>query len=67
MADLGIKGTNDFSIFGYLDVNKKGESVVKYTSPVAIMDMQNQWQNQDEINLANIKVLVSNGEPLGRS
>ena len=62
MADLGIKGTNDFSIFGYLDVNKKGESVVKYTSPVAIMDMQNQWQNQDEINLANIKVLVSNGD-----
>lgn len=62
MADLGIKGTNDFSIFGYLDVNKKGESVVKYTSPVAIMDMQNQWQNQDEINLANIKVLISNGD-----
>ena len=62
MADLGIKGTNDFSIFGYLDVNKKGESIVKYTSPVAIMDMQNQWQNQDEINLANIKVLVSNGD-----
>lgn len=62
MADLGIKGTNDFSIFGYLDVDKNGNSVVKYTSPVAIMDMQNQWQNQDEINLANIKVLVSNGE-----
>lgn len=62
MADLGIKGTNDMSIFGYLDVDKDGNSIVIYTSPVAIMDIENQWQNQDEINLANIKALVSGDE-----
>lgn len=62
MADLGIKGTNDMSIFGYLTTDVKGNPTVKYTSPVAIMDMENQWQNQNEINLANIKALVSSNE-----
>ena len=62
MVDLGIKGTSDMSIFGYLDIDKDGKSIVKYTSPVAIMDIENQWQNQDEINLANIKALVSGDE-----
>ena len=59
MESLGIKGANDMSIFGYLDVDKDGNTVVRYSSPVAIMDIENQWQNQDEINLANIKAIVS--------
>lgn len=59
MVDLGVTGTNDMSIFGYLATDSNGNVVVKYTSPVAIMDMQNQWQNQDDINLANIKVLIN--------
>lgn len=59
MVDLGVTGTNDMSIFGYLTTDSNGDVVVKYTSPVAIMDMQNQWQNQDDINLANIKVLIN--------
>lgn len=59
MAELGISGTNDVSIFGYLALDDRGNPIVKYSSPVAIMDLQSQWQNQDDINLANIKVLVS--------
>lgn len=62
MQELGVTGTNDMSIFGYLTVDKEGNAVVKYSSPVAIMDMQTQWQNQDDINLANIKVLVNNND-----
>lgn len=50
------------SIFGYLTLDNNGNPVVKYSSPVAIIDLENQWQNQDEINLANIKVLVSGNE-----
>lgn len=62
MEALGVTGTNDLSIFGYLTTDRNGDTVVKYSSPVAIMDMQNQWQNQDDINLANIKVLVSGND-----
>lgn len=62
MVDLGITGSNDMSIFGYLALDKNGRTVVKYSSPTAIMDIDNQWQNQDEINLANIKALVSGGD-----
>lgn len=59
MQQLGITGTNDMSIFGYLTTDSSGNPVVRYTSPVAIMDMENQWQNQDDINMANIKALLT--------
>lgn len=62
MADMGIKGTSDLSIFGYLALDKEGNPVVKYNSPVAIMDMENQWDNQADIHLANIKALASTND-----
>lgn len=62
MTDMGIKGTEDRSIFGYLTVDKEGNPVVKYNNPVAIMDMDNQWQSQADIHLANIKAIASTNE-----
>lgn len=59
MERLGITGTSDMSIFGYLTTDRDGNPVMKYSSPVAIMDMSNQWDNQDDINAANIKALLS--------
>ena len=63
MQQLGINGPNDASIFGYLvKDDDTGKTVMKYTSPIAIMDMKQQWYNQDEINYANINALIkSNG------
>lgn len=62
MSSLGITGSSDVSIFGYLALDDTGTPVVKYSSPVAIMDLESQWRNQDEVNLANIKTLVNSGE-----
>lgn len=59
MERLGITGTSDMSIFGYLTTDRDGNPVMKYSSPVAIMDMSSQWDNQDDINAANIKALLS--------
>ena len=61
MQQLGINGPNDASIFGYLYVDKTtGKTVVKYSSPIAIMDMTQQWYNQNSINAANIKAIIKN-------
>lgn len=62
MERLGVTGTGDTSIFGYLTTDKDGNPVVKYTSPVAIMDMENQWKNQDDIHAANIKAILSQND-----
>lgn len=62
MERLGVTGTSDTSIFGYLATDKDGNPIVKYTSPVAIMDMDRQWGNQDDIHAANIKALVSQND-----
>lgn len=57
---MGVSGTSDMSIFGYLTVNKEtGEPMVKYNSPIAMLDMESQWNNQDDIHTANIKALLS--------
>lgn len=59
LEQMGVIGTSDMSIFGYLTTDKDGKPVVKYTSPIAIMDMDNQWTNQKDYHLANIKALAS--------
>lgn len=59
MQRLGVSGTNDLSIFGYGTVNRDGEIVVKYSSPVAIMDATNIWNDQKDIHLANIKAKIT--------
>lgn len=59
MWELGIQGTNDASIFGYLTKDREtGKTVVKYTSPIAIMDMEQQMYNQSNLNAANISTLL---------
>lgn len=62
MQQLGVRGTNDMSIFGYLTVNEGGEPIVKYSSPVAIMDMESQWGNQSDYHVANIKAMASQND-----
>lgn len=62
MEQLGVIGTSDMSIFGYLTTDKDGKPVVKYTSPIAIMDMNNQWTNQKDYHLANIKAIASQND-----
>lgn len=59
MRDLGIDGVHDTSIFGYLTKDKDGNVVMRYNSPIAIMDMANTWQNQKDYHLANIKAFAS--------
>ena len=59
MERMGISGTSDMSIFGYLTVNRSGEAVMRYSLPTAIMDMEYQWQKQGDINAANIKALLT--------
>ena len=57
---MGVSGTSDMSIFGYLTVDKEtGKPMVKYNSPIAMLDMKSQWDNQDDIHTANIKALLS--------
>ena len=55
MQALGVTGTNDLSIFGYLTTNNEGKSVMKYSSPTAIMDMKNAWYGAADIDQANIE------------
>ena len=63
MRALGINGVHDNSIFGYLTRDKKtGEIVVRYNSPIAIMEMDVQWKNQSNYHLANIKALASEND-----
>lgn len=52
---MGVTGTSDMSIFGYLVTDDSGNSVMKYTSPVAIMDMKNAWMGAGDIDQANIE------------
>lgn len=62
MQDLGIDGVQDTSIFGYLATDKDGNVVMRYSSPVAIMNMGNTWSNQSDYHLANIKALASEND-----
>ncbi len=62
MEALGVKGANDLTIFGYLVTDKEtGESKMKYTSPIAIMEMRNVWYGADEIDQANIEAKLKAG------
>ncbi len=62
MQMLGIDGTHDMSVFGYLVKDSDGNVVMRYSNPVAILDMTNTWNNQKDYNLANIKALASQND-----
>ena len=55
MEALGVNGANDSSIFGYLAVDREGNTVMRYTRPTAIMETDNVWFNADDIDIANIE------------
>ena len=60
---MGVTGTSDMSIFGYLSTDKNtGEPVVKYNNPIAMLDMDAQWDNQDDVHAANIKAILSQND-----
>lgn len=59
MQQLGITGTSDLSVFGYLTLDRDGNVVMRYNNPIAIIDMENIWSSQDDIHLANIKAIAS--------
>lgn len=59
MSQMGIDGTEDMSVFGYLALDKNGNPVVKYNQPVTVMDLANNISNQSDYHLANIKAIVS--------
>ena len=59
MYDLGVDGVHDTSIFGYLAKDKDGNVVMRYNSPIAIMDMANTWQNQKDYHLLHANIALS--------
>jgi len=60
MEELGVSGTTDGSIFGYLYTNRNGETKVKYSLPTAILDAQNTWYSANDRNLNNVQTLINN-------
>lgn len=59
MNRLGVTGTNDMSIFGYGVINRDGEIEIKYSDPVAIIEAEGVWNDQNNLHLANIKAMVN--------
>lgn len=62
MEALGVDGTNDMSIFGYLTTDKEGNSVMKYSTPTAIMEATNIWSGASDIDVANLAAALKANE-----
>lgn len=60
MYKLGIRGTQDYSIFGYYKRNSDGSVSIKYTKPTAILDMANTVYSAKDIEKANLEETLSN-------
>lgn len=59
LQKMGVKGTDDLSIFGYISKNKiTGEVSVKYSTPVQILDAGNKVLNAKKIDAQNIQNLL---------
>lgn len=63
LVDMGISGANDTSVFGYYATNREGETVLKYNSPLAILNAQNIWYGRNEIDEAAIKYTLESSMP----
>lgn len=59
MSQMGIEGSDDLSVFGYVAKDKDGNPVVKYNTPITILDLKNQQLGESTFHLANIKSIVS--------
>lgn len=62
MEALGVDGTSDMSIFGYLTTDKEGNSVMKYSTPTAIMEATNIWYGASDIDIANLEAALKTNE-----
>ena len=58
MYELGVRGTTDYSIFGYFKRNADGSVGIKYTKPTAIIDMGNVVYGAKDIESANLKNIL---------
>ena len=63
LVDMGISGANDTSVFGYYTTNRDGDTVLKYNSPLAILNAQNIWYGRNEIDEAAIKATLEGSIP----
>lgn len=62
LYELGINGTNDLSIFGYVKYNNKGEASIVYSTPTGILDAANTVLSASKINQANIEKLIKSAD-----
>lgn len=63
MVDMGVSGANDTSVFGYYTTNLDGEVVLKYNTPLAILNARNQWYNRRDIDSAAIRSTLESSIP----
>jgi hypothetical protein len=63
MVDMGVSGANDTSVFGYYTTNLDGEVVLKYNTPLAILNARNQWYNRKDIDSAAIRSTLESSIP----
>lgn len=63
MERLGIKGVDDFSIFGYIGKDwRTGKVEMKYNEPIAILNAKNISGDAKKIHLANITSAIEGAE-----
>lgn len=63
LVDMGISGANDTSVFGYYTTSRDGETVLKYNTPLAILNAQNIWYGRNDIDAAAIKYTLEASVP----
>lgn len=63
MVDMGVSGVNDTSVFGYYTENLDGEVVLKYNSPLAILNARNMWYNRNDIDTAGVRATLESSIP----
>lgn len=66
LNELGINGTNDLSIFGYVKYNNRGEAGIVYSTPTGILDAANTVLSASKINQANIEKLIKGADLSGK-
>lgn len=59
MYEMGVQGTTDYSLFGYLSYNRQTkETTIKYSKPTAILDAANIVWGAENIEMANLKATL---------
>lgn len=59
MNQMGISATGDFSVFGYIDMDREtGEPIMRYSTPVSILDYKYTSMAQSNLHQANIEAII---------